>query len=731
MKIQPANILMPQQAADSALQQSSHSADDFRNSLIAAEQSAQQNGQDDFPRAESHYDDPQPQPRDAETLKDQTSSVRCDQDTPAPRDTKKPSNDTGPKKGDRPDSPLQANEHDQPGTDPAIDRPREQQSGNTPPTKGADNHHAGNGADDAAPRENGSNEPAIAQQNKQMAAEHAANARSKAIPSAVALQRSAAFNKESAVGPQEAKPSIPGEQAVSRDIHRQQTVSTNNNKLSPFALAAEKTPEPLTPDATRRIAEQPLANAQPGQTKQIYSARQTQAAATRNGSADNAQHVSAATKAETSERPARTDLPQTMTKDSFHGHGKAGLPQTTVDQSTRQQIASRSEQNTAAIEALLNRARNTHTNHSPTEGRLDGNGSPTRSRLFSAPPTAESGNRITASSPQPNHPVIPSGPQDMHEGTRFAVQPEPQTATAARSIRPDIQAMAEELASAQNRRTNSRQGRYSDAGVVLDRAGLAHSTGKAATQATGNAEARTAVGPNATVTAADSAVRAAGQQDKASLEEPGAPIPQPSQKPQQANAQAQTQPRFSEVMNQQWATSDSSVVTPAGATAPARASAAQPAPLTEQITANLSSNVQGNTREITVQLNPPELGRVRIEFQNDGDAVRGVVHVENSRTLSDLSREAPALIERLTEAGIQVRNLEFQMNTDGREDSQAQTAYGSFQQSNNQGGPGHEAGSHPDDALPGDAENLDGSDEEPPSVPEGEYIATGAVNVMM
>ncbi len=63
-------------------------------------------------------------------------------------------------------------------------------------------------------------------------------------------------------------------------------------------------------------------------------------------------------------------------------------------------------------------------------------------------------------------------------------------------------------------------------------------------------------------------------------------------------------------------------------------------------------------RQIVIRLHPPELGRVRIMFRSEGDAVRGVVRVDNAETLSKLEREAAPLMARLQGTGIEVRRLD-------------------------------------------------------------------------
>jgi flagellar hook-length control protein FliK len=59
-----------------------------------------------------------------------------------------------------------------------------------------------------------------------------------------------------------------------------------------------------------------------------------------------------------------------------------------------------------------------------------------------------------------------------------------------------------------------------------------------------------------------------------------------------------------------------------------------------------------------VRLDPPELGGLRITLRASGDRLRGVVEVDNPDTLRRVEREAGVLVQRLQEAGVQVRRLD-------------------------------------------------------------------------
>lgn len=109
------------------------------------------------------------------------------------------------------------------------------------------------------------------------------------------------------------------------------------------------------------------------------------------------------------------------------------------------------------------------------------------------------------------------------------------------------------------------------------------------------------------------------------------------------------------------------------------------AEMIEQITKHIQSNRSNLGEQMTVRLDPPELGQIKIQITGKAnEGLRAVIHVEHSRTLTELNREAPALIQKLSDAGIQIKDLEFRMTgqNEGRGDSAQSNTSNSFDNSN-------------------------------------------------
>jgi flagellar hook-length control protein FliK len=94
----------------------------------------------------------------------------------------------------------------------------------------------------------------------------------------------------------------------------------------------------------------------------------------------------------------------------------------------------------------------------------------------------------------------------------------------------------------------------------------------------------------------------------------------------------------------------------------------------KQILESIHSSMtrQGADQQITVRLNPPELGNVVIKFQEQDNQVTGLLEVSKSQTRFEIEQALPQIAKSLSDAGIQVRRLEVVLSSQddlGREAS--------------------------------------------------------------
>jgi flagellar hook-length control protein FliK len=83
----------------------------------------------------------------------------------------------------------------------------------------------------------------------------------------------------------------------------------------------------------------------------------------------------------------------------------------------------------------------------------------------------------------------------------------------------------------------------------------------------------------------------------------------------------------------------------------------------EQIIGDIGANVRGVDHEIRIMLNPPDLGRVRIQFQQRGEEIIGWLQVEKAQTRYEVERELPQIVASLQQNGIPVRRVNVTQNS--------------------------------------------------------------------
>lgn len=83
----------------------------------------------------------------------------------------------------------------------------------------------------------------------------------------------------------------------------------------------------------------------------------------------------------------------------------------------------------------------------------------------------------------------------------------------------------------------------------------------------------------------------------------------------------------------------------------------------QQVIDSLRVADTGSGKQIVLHLDPPHLGKVRMTMHSDlAGVVRCVLKVDNPGTLDHLRAEAPAMLTRLADSGVQVKRLEISLS---------------------------------------------------------------------
>jgi flagellar hook-length control protein FliK len=159
-------------------------------------------------------------------------------------------------------------------------------------------------------------------------------------------------------------------------------------------------------------------------------------------------------------------------------------------------------------------------------------------------------------------------------------------------------------------------------------------------------------------------------------------------------------------------TSTAASAAPAVSASPATASAEMAGDVAQvNVVHQVAQGVTGQAglgRQVVVQLDPPELGSVRVTFQEDGQGLRGVLEVQHADTANQLQRETTELMNRLAAEGIQVRRLDVVVEPQSTGNSPS----GSQTQSDTPGGRDASTGAQDFSSSSSDSQDRSGSSHE-------------------
>jgi flagellar hook-length control protein FliK len=78
----------------------------------------------------------------------------------------------------------------------------------------------------------------------------------------------------------------------------------------------------------------------------------------------------------------------------------------------------------------------------------------------------------------------------------------------------------------------------------------------------------------------------------------------------------------------------------------------------KQILESIYSSFSTDSKQITIRLNPPELGKVFIRFRQEDTNITGLLEVDKTQTKYQIEQALPQIIQNLQDSGIQIKRLE-------------------------------------------------------------------------
>ena len=90
----------------------------------------------------------------------------------------------------------------------------------------------------------------------------------------------------------------------------------------------------------------------------------------------------------------------------------------------------------------------------------------------------------------------------------------------------------------------------------------------------------------------------------------------------------------------------------------------------QQIIDSIRLNIDTPQPQINISLNPPELGRVRIMFQQIDGEITGLLEAQKRQTKYDIAKSIPQIVASLQECGVQVRRINVLLNEQNQQQAQ-------------------------------------------------------------
>jgi flagellar hook-length control protein FliK len=130
----------------------------------------------------------------------------------------------------------------------------------------------------------------------------------------------------------------------------------------------------------------------------------------------------------------------------------------------------------------------------------------------------------------------------------------------------------------------------------------------------------------------------------------------------------------------------------------------------EQIIQNLQSNPVVPGRQINISLNPPELGRIRITFQQTDGEITGLLEVEKAQARYDVEKSLPQIIASLQENGVQVQRINVVLDEQSQSNQPKNSFAGDFEGTGKQEFSGETKDNKSDGSKPGSSGSTLDSD---------------------
>lgn len=103
-----------------------------------------------------------------------------------------------------------------------------------------------------------------------------------------------------------------------------------------------------------------------------------------------------------------------------------------------------------------------------------------------------------------------------------------------------------------------------------------------------------------------------------------------------------------------------------------------------QATELMRMAAQRNADRITVRLDPPDMGRIEIKFQQTNGVVVGVIEADKVQTRDEIANSVPEIIRALNDSGVAIKKVEVVLTDREQQNTERQDQTQDFTQNSNQ-----------------------------------------------
>lgn len=80
--------------------------------------------------------------------------------------------------------------------------------------------------------------------------------------------------------------------------------------------------------------------------------------------------------------------------------------------------------------------------------------------------------------------------------------------------------------------------------------------------------------------------------------------------------------------------------------------------VTSQIRESIQTSLNSDNKQIVIQLDPPELGKVSVNITENSSGITGLLSVDNAQTKHQIQQNLPEIIQNLQDSGVNVKKIE-------------------------------------------------------------------------